>query len=427
MTLLLLGLNHRTAPVEVRERHAVSAGEQLSLTEKLVSSAEFSEAALLCTCNRTELLALSEDFEDAADRLLTCLRHEIGDGTIAAEHVYLLRDRYAVEHVLRVAGGLESMVLGEAQILGQVKEAYRSSVEAGACGPVLHRLFHRTFRAAKRVRSETGLGASVISVARVGVQLAREIFEGFDEKRVVLLGAGEMAESGLIGFRDAGAEDLVILNRTMETAVSLADRYGGQVASIDSLERELGRADILLCSLDVEHPFLAAETLRHAMARRSGRPLLVIDLGIPRNVEPSASEVSDLYLYNLDDLDAASQVGRAQREAQIPRAEGIVEEETERFEAWRESLPLVPTIRQLVERSEALAFEEVLRYTRRIGELSSTDSASLERELERLARGIVAKVLHGPLRTLRFSSSGGWAAYDAEAVNRIFSLDEEDK
>ncbi len=427
MTLLLLGLNHRTAPVEVRERHAVTAAEQLALTEKLVACPEIAEAALLCTCNRTELLALSEDFNEASDRLLACLRHEIGDGTIALDHVYLLRDRYVVEHLFRVASGLESMVLGEAQILGQVKDAYRASVSAKACGPVLHRLFHRTFRSAKRVRSETGLGTSVTSVARVGVELAREIFEGFEEKRVALLGAGEMAESGLLGFRDAGAEDIVVLNRTLATAVSLAERHGGRGVAIDSLEGELGRTDILLTSLQVEIPFLAASMLQRVMALRAGRPLLVIDLGIPRNVEASAGELSDLYLYNLDDLDRVALSGRAKRAAQIPPSERIVEKEAERFEIWRESLPLVPAIRQLVERSESLAFDEVNRHMRRIRELTVGEGAPLERELERMARGIVAKVLHGPLQALRFSGSGGWAAYDAEAVNRIFGLDEEDE
>ncbi|NRA01069.1 MAG: glutamyl-tRNA reductase [Myxococcales bacterium] len=427
MTLVLLGLNHRTAPVEVRERHAVTAAEQLALTEKLVASPEIGEAALLSTCNRTELLALSEHFDEAADRLLACLRHEIGDGTIAVDHVYLLRDRYVVEHLFRVASGLDSMVLGEAQILGQVKEAYRSSVAAGACGPILHRLFHRTFRSAKRVRSETGIGTSVTSVARVGVELAREIFEGFDEKRVALLGAGEMAESGLLGFRDAGAEHIVVLNRTVETAVSLAERHGGKGLAIDSLEEELGRTDILLTSLEVERPFLARSTLERVMPLRAGRPLLVIDLGIPRNVEASAGELSDLYLYNLDDLAGVARAGRVQRETQIPQAEKIVEVETERFEIWRESLPLVPAIRKLVERSESLAFEEVGRHMRRLRELTAAEGMPLERELERIARGIVAKVLHGPLQALRSSGSGGWAAYDAEAVNRIFGLDEENE
>ncbi len=421
MNLLLVGLSHKTAPVALRERYAVGTKELSTLTEKLNQSEILSEAALLATCNRTELLAVARSPQPARERLEHFLHEEIGDGSASADRVYVLGDGEVVSHLFEVAASLDSMVVGEAQILGQVKDAYRAAVEARSCGPVLNRLFQQSFRAAKRVRSETGLAASPVSVARVGVQLAREIFEPFDGKRVLLLGAGAMAESALLGLRDAGATDIVVLNRTESRAASLAARLAASSGPFESLDLELVRADVVLTSLEVEEPLIGVEPLRSSMQRRQGRPLLVIDLGVPRNVAPDAQQLENLYLYNIDDLEHVAEQGRASRGEAVGPALTIVTEERERFERWRAALPLVPTIRELREQAESLARGEAQRTAARL----EGGSGDVAQALDRLAEAIVAKILHQPLQRLRAEAEDG-SGYYAEAIRHLFGLKGDD-
>ena len=421
MNLLLVGLSHKTALVALRERYAVGTKELSTLAEKLNQSEILSEAALLATCNRTELLAVARSPQPARERLERFLHEEIGDGSASADRVYVLGDGEVVSHLFEVAASLDSMVVGEAQILGQVKDAYRAAVEARSCGPVLNRLFQQSFRAAKRIRSETGLAASPVSVARVGVQLAREIFEPFDGKRVLLLGAGAMAESALLGLRDAGATDIVVLNRTESRAASLAARLAASSGPFESLDLELVRADVVLTSLEVEEPFVGVEPLRSSMQRRQGRPLLVIDLGVPRNVAPDAQQLENLYLYDIDDLEHVAEQGRASRGEAVGPALAIVAEERERFERWQAALPLVPTIRELREQAESLARGEAQRTAARL----EGGSGDVAQALDRLAEAIVAKILHQPMQRLRAEAEDG-SGYYAEAIRHLFGLKGDD-
>jgi glutamyl-tRNA reductase len=419
--LLLVGLSHRTAPVEVRERYAVNAPQLATLNEKLIQSRALEEAALLATCNRTELIAVGRSHEPVLAEIRSFLHQEIGDGSATNERVYELVDSEVVAHLFEVSASLDSMVVGEAQILGQVKDAYRAAVAARSCGPVLNRLFQQSFRAAKRVRSETGLAAAPISVARVGVQLAREIFEPFEGKRVLLLGAGEMAESALLGLRDAGASDIVIVNRTASRADKLAAKLAVHSRPFEELEDALAEADVVLTSVQVENPIVNLPTLRSAMERRQGRPLLLIDLGLPRNIDPSAQELENLYLYDIDDLEAVAEQSRASRVEAIGPAREIVAEERTRFERWRIALPLVPTIRELRELAEDLARGEAQRTASRL----RGSSVEIPEALDRLAEAIVAKILHRPLKQLRDEAADG-TGYYAEAVRHLFGLNEDD-
>ncbi len=422
MNLLLVGLSHKTACVAVRERYAVSSSALAAFNEKLVQDDVLDEAALVSTCNRTELLGVGRSPGPALALMQRFLHQVIGDGTAEADRVYELQDAEAVGHLFEVAASLDSMVVGEAQILGQVKDAYRAAVAARSCGPILNRLFQQSFRTAKRVRSETGLAAASISVARVGVQLAHEIFEPFDGKRVLLLGAGEMAESALLGLRDAGARDIVIVNRTAAHADRLAARLAASSSPFEALDEELVRADVVLTSVEVAEPILEKEPLRQAMQRRQGLPLLVIDLGLPRNVDPAAQELENLYLYDIDDLEAVAERGRSSRDRAVAPARAIVAEERARFARWHAALPLVPTIRGLRERAEGLAKSEVQRSASRLG---VTEQVGRE-ALERLAEAIVAKILHRPLQRLRSEAEDG-GAYYAEAVRHLFGLEEEEE
>ena len=413
MNLYLVGLSYRTAPVSVRERYAVAPVHLAERDAKLVREARLDEGALLSTCNRTELIGATREGDHALELMHRFLREELGDGTAAARQVYELRDADVVRHVFRVAGGLDSMVLGEAQILGQVKDAYRAAVAARSVGPVLGRLFQHAFRAAKRVRTETGLGAASVSVARVGVALAREIFEDFAGKRVLLVGAGEMAESALRGLRDSGAHAITVVNRTLGTAVELAARHGGEAQPLEALPAELARADIAICSVQVERPLLGRPELERALAHRRGHPLLVVDLGIPRNVDPAVGALENVYLYDLDDLEATAERGRAQRESAADAAREIARDEADRYLRWLELLPHVPTASELRARLERQVRAELER-------TPGSDPA-------RTAQAVVAKLLHRPLERLRREADQGAAPYYAEALRELFGLDDEEE
>jgi glutamyl-tRNA reductase len=425
MSLLLIGISHRTAPVGIRERYTVAPAALSGLNEKLVQTEEVEEAALISTCNRTEILAVAQTSERGLQGLHAFFQREVGDGSAGPQHFYELREADTVMHVLRVATSLDSMVLGEAQILGQLKQGYRAAVAARSVGPILNRLFQRAFRAAKRVRSGTGLGGSTVSVARVGVHLARQLFESLERKKVLLLGAGEMAESALGGLREAGVEDVVILSRTLEAATRLAGRLSGRPAALDALQVELVSADVVLSSLQLEQPILEPPDLERAMRERQGRPLLIVDLGIPRNVASAVNDVENVYLYDLDDLEDVAARGRADRQAAVEPALEILAQERDRFESWRASLQLVPTIRELQNLANGLGRAEALRLAAQFGE----PLADNHEALSRLAEGIVAKLLHRPLECLRSESAEGGGLYYADAVRRLFGLEvgEEDE
>jgi glutamyl-tRNA reductase len=408
VNLFLVGLSYRTAPVSVRERYAVAPVQLAERDAKLVAEARLDEGALLSTCNRTELLGAARAGDLALEHMHRFLREELGDGSAAPVQIYELKGGEVVRHLFRVAGGLDSMVLGEAQILGQVKDAYRAAVEARSCGPVLGRLFQHAFRAAKRIHSETGLGQSSVSVARVGVTLAREIFEDFAGKRVLLVGAGEMAESALRGLREAGADQISVVNRTLGSAVELAARHGGTAHPLEELPGELARADIAIASVQVERPLLGAAELSRALAHRRGHPLLIVDLGIPRNVDPAVAALENVYLYDLDDLEATAERGRQQRAAAAEAAREIVRQEADHYLRWLAVLPHVPTAREL-----RAWLERVAR-----GELERGGDPEL------IAHSLVAKLLHRPLERLRREADQGSSLYYAQALRDLFGLDD---
>jgi glutamyl-tRNA reductase len=422
MSLLLLGFSHRTAPVEIRERYAVTPAAVTGLDEKLVRDPALEEAVLISTCNRTEILAVSSQPEAALQCLLAFFQGALGDGSAGPQHFYELRETDVVTHLLRVAASLDSMVVGEAQILGQLKQGYRAAVEAGSVGPVLNRLFQCAFRSAKRVRTQTGLGSSVVSVAHVGVHLARQLFESLEGKTVVLLGAGEMAESALRGLQKDGVSDVVILSRTREAAARLERRFSARSGSLGAMHAELANADVLLSSLQVERPILEPSHVEGVMAARHGRPLLMVDLGLPRNVASTVNEVENVYLYDIDDLEQVAEQGRADRQAAVAPALEILLRERDRFERWRASLPLVPTIRALQRMANDVARAEAQRLAGQFGE-ASADNREV---LERLAQGIVAKLLHRPLERLRAESATDGGLYYADAVQMLFGLEGEE-
>jgi len=421
--LLLVGMNHRSAPVEVRERFAVD--DPSPALAKLVASPEIEEAILVSTCNRVEVLVSTREPEAARLRLDAFFRRELAPegevpASLLAECLYHFADGPAVRHVFRVASSVDSLVVGEPQILGQMKDAYRAAVDAGACGVILNRLMTRAFATAKRVRNETRIAERPVSVARVAVDLARQVFERFDDKRAVLVGAGEMIELALEALRGAGLGGVRVVNRTRARAEALAERFDAEPHGLDELEGLLPEADVVLTCIGGDGPLLGREAMSAALRKRRGRPVFVIDIGVPRNVDPSVNELDDVYLFDLDDLAGVAEENAEERRRETVRAEAIVAEEQQNFQGWMSALQAVPTIRDLRERADRIRDAELDRH---LGKLELDDR---QREgVEQLARSIVNKVLHAPLARLRSEAEREEGVAYLEVARTLFGLDDD--
>jgi len=420
--LLLVGMNHASAPIAVRERYAVA--DPRPLLGKLVACEDVEEAVILSTCNRVELCITTHHADSAKHTLMRFFERELAHGAAPPpeleDAIYVHTGRAAAAHVLRVASSIDSMVVGEPQILGQVKDAYRAAVEAGACGPVLSRLFQRAFATAKRVKTETGIAQRPVSVARVAVDLARQIFERFDDKRALLVGAGDMTELALESLVREGLRHVHIANRTRAHAEELASRFGATAHGLDELDALLADADVVLTSIGADEPIITAARARAALASRIRRPLFFIDIGVPRNVHPDVDALENAYLYDVDDLQQVSDRNAEERQREALRAEGIVREEEQRFDGWLVALEAVPTIRHLRERAEAIRASELERALAR----SPRPFAAEERELlEHATRAIVNKLLHPPLARLRAETDREEGIAMLEAARALFGLD----
>jgi glutamyl-tRNA reductase len=423
MKILLVGMNHRTAPVEVRERFAVD--DPLPWLAKLVASPEIDEAVLISTCNRVEVIAAAPALDAGRHRLRSFFHRELGqaaplpharsENAALYEHV----DSDAVRHLFRVAASIDSLVVGEPQILGQVKEAYRVAAEGGACGPLLNRLFASAFAASKRVRNETEIASRPVSMARVAVDLARQIFETLEDKRALLIGAGEMIEMALEALRGAGLAGVAVANRTPERAGELAARFGASAHGLDELPQLLAGSDVVLTSIGVDRPLLDVALFEDALRARRRRPIFAIDLGVPRNVDPAVNQLDDVYLYDVDDLGGVAEANAEERRRETVRAEAIVQEEVERFDGWLSALQAVPTIRRLRARAESIRQGELDKAVAKLG----LDEAQ-QRGVEALTRALVNKVLHAPVSRLREQAEreGGLAYLEAAKV--LFALDD---
>jgi glutamyl-tRNA reductase len=423
MRILLVGMNHRTAPLELRECFAVS--DPAPLLGKLVAGEEIDEAVLLSTCNRVEVVALTRRLEAARLRLRAFFARELaGDAPLPAgrrldDALYEHLDSEAMRHVFRVASSIDSMVVGEPQILRQVKDAYRAALECEACGVVLSRLFQCAFATAKRVRSETRIAERPVSVARVAVELAGRIFESFADKTALLVGAGEMIEAALEALRGEGLAAVRVANRTEAHAGELARRFGASAHGLAELPALLAGSDVVLSCIGGDAPLLGVEAFRDALRERRGRPIFTIDLGVPRNVDPAVNELSDVYLYDLDDLADAAAANADERRRETVRAEAIVLEEQQRFDGWMSALQAVPTIRHLRARAEAVRRRELERAIVRLG----LDEEQ-RRGVEALTRAIVNKLLHAPLSRLREGAEREDALAHLEAARALFALDD---
>lgn len=420
MALVLVGVSHHRAPVELRERVALDRQQAAELSRSLALVA--GEAVCLSTCNRTEIyLAEAEaDAEVAEARAAAALDALSGlEPDALAPAVYRLREEAAALHLFRVAAGLDSLVPGEGEILGQVRAAF----EHGAPGPLLDRLFRQALHAGKKVRSRTAIAESPASVSAAAAVLAQQLFGDLAGRRIVLVGAGKVSELAGRNLLSRGAEIHVVANRTLDRAEDLARRFGAEPMPLAELADELGRADVVVCSTGAPGFVIGAEDMAAAVKGRRGRPLFLIDLAVPRDIDPAVHELDGCYLYNLDDLEAVVAESLAVRRSEAERAESIVAGEAERFQAWLASLEVVPAIASLRARAEEIRAGELARLEGRFERLSAAD----RRAVESLTAGIVNKLLHLPTVRMKQAAVTADGVLYAHAVRHLFGLGEEER
>ena len=392
MTLFALGLNHTTAPLPVRERVVFHVEKLFDALGELTRGKSVAEAAILSTCNRTELYLSAEEPQAAAQWLAEY--HRLSPAEISP-YLYTLPQDRAVRHTFRVAAGMDSMVLGEPQILGQMKEAVRAAQAAGTLGTVLHKLFQRTFAVAKEVRSNTQLGANSVSMAAAAVKLAARIFPSLKDQAILFIGAGEMVELCATHFAAQAPARLTVANRTLERGQSLAHRFNGRAIELRALPEQLQEHDIVVSCTASSLPILGKGLVERALRARKRRPLFMVDLVVPRDIEAEVGELDDVFLYTLDDLEGIVRGNLDARRASLEQAEAIIETQVGQFMHWMRSRAAVPLIRSLREQGEAARRQELERALRL---LQRGDDP--KQVLETLSQGLTNKLLHGPTQAL---------------------------
>ena len=415
-------MSHKTAPVALRERLALPEGRAAGALRELVSDPSIHEAVAISTCNRTELHLVAGNPVEAENVALTALSRQAGiRPTELFGRIYSIRGPEAARHLFGVAAGLDSMIVGEAEVQGQVKRAYELALVEGVTGPISNQLFRDALAAGKRVRTETALGRARTTVSSVAVDLARATLGELATRRVLVLGAGENGELTARALSERGVTTVFIANRRYDRAIGLAQRFGGEAVRFDDLPDELVVADIVVSSTGSPHQILGHEELAVVAEQRGGRPLLLIDIAVPRDIDPSVRSLAGLTLYDMDDLQREVARNLGVREAEATRARAIVDEELERFQRWLAGLDVVPTIAALRERGETIVSRVLGENEPRFDSLSDADRA----RLHAMARSIVGRLLHEPTLRLKRSTAGEPSYVYVQALRELFGLDPE--
>jgi glutamyl-tRNA reductase len=415
MSIVVLGLNHRTAPVEVRERVVFDAPRLPEALHNLCARPGVQEGLIVSTCNRTEVYSVIDGGHAA---LTDWLEDYHQTGHDLGECCYELHGPAAVQHVFAVASGLDSLILGEPQILGQLKDAYRSAHDAGTAGPLLNRLFQATFAVAKRVRTETRVGASAVSVASAGVQLARRIFAGFEQHTALLIGAGEMIELTGRHLHAQGLKRMIIANRSLDRAQDLALEFKASAISLDALDEHLPAADIVISSTASPTPIVTLAATKAAITARRRRPMFMLDIAVPRDIEAGVADLEDVYLYTIDDLRQVVDDNLKARQDEAQEARQLIEGEVARFMSALRTLDAAPIIRDLRARADQTK-AQTLDQARRMIAAGKRDEA-----LEFLANTLTNRLLHAPSRALRLAAEQGDAGL-IDAAHKLYGLDED--
>ena len=414
MSLLVVGVNHRTAPIEIREKLCYGKAEGRSALGLLRNSGMVSEAVILSTCNRTEMY-LVDNSEECVQLVRDALSSRLGNDV--SQYVYVHRDRDAVRHLYSVSSGIDSMILGEAQIHGQVRDAWEDSREES--GAALNRLFQTSLLVGSRVREETGIGRGAASVSSAAVQLSKKIFGSLSGRRAMVLGAGDVAGIALECLRKEGVRVSIVANRTFERAQALAAEHQAVAMHYDECWESLHSVDILLCSTASPHPIVGIGHVAPALAARGDRPLCILDIALPRDVEANVGELENVYLYDLDDLKAAASANLQRRNEDVPAAERIIASEVEKYWQWLAGLAAVPVVTEFRSQMERVRAEELATALKRIGGLSSEQTEAIEH----FSRALMNKFLHEPSVRLRAAAANGRGLGVVDAARYLFALE----
>lgn len=419
MHLIALGLSHHTAPVELREHLAFSSTDASGALVRLAALNEVGEVVLLSTCNRTEVYATVTALEPAAQRLAATLAELRGLSLEQLQpHLYQYQDMEAVRHLFRVAAGLDSMVLGETQILGQVRDAYRQAVDTGVVGKFMHHLMHQALTAAKRGHTETAISEIPVSVSYAAVELAKKLFHSLQGRTVLCIGAGETAELTVRHLVAAGAQRIVVANRTVERAERLAEQFGGRAVPLEAIPAELPATDIIVSSTGAPGYVLTREHLLTALRGRRGRPIFLFDIAVPRDVDPAVGQLEGAFLYDIDDLQQVVAQNLQERAREARRVERILEEELARFQSWLRAQEVVPTIRQLRDKVEAIRQSELQKALNRLPDLNDRE----RKIIEAMTVALVNKILNDPTQQLKRMAEGGEGTEVGAATHLVAEL-----
>ncbi len=419
MNLVLVGLNHKTASVDLREKLAGLLTDLDAAYQHLRKQPAMAELVLYATCNRVESLCATEEPDAAIAHFRAFfVGHKVPPGDLEAS-LYIHRDRDAVQHLFRVAASLDSLVVGEPQILGQIKEAYRQATRHQATGPILNRLLHKTFSVAKRVRRETGIGDHAVSISYAAVTLGRKIFGSLAGKTAVLVGAGEMAELALEHLKSDGVGRIIVANRTLERGRELARQLGGEAITLSELPSELQRPDIVISSTGAPHAIFRPEHGQAFLHRRRNRPMFFIDIAVPRNLDPAIGGIGNVFLYNIDDLKEVVETNWQRRQQEAVKAERLVAAETLKFQEWLATLQVFPTIIALKEKADRICEAELERTMKQLGPLTEEQRQALEV----LTQSITQKLLHDPIIFLKGYHHPQRPTRELDTVRRLFNLD----
>ncbi len=417
--ILNIGLNHRTAPVELRERFALDDKRIQDALSTIRELPCIKEGLFLSTCNRVECLSITDE-PDAAREEIISLMAKIGNVTPdeLSRMIYEYHGMDAVSHIFMVSSSLDSMIMGEPQILGQVKEAYRHAVNAKTSGVVLNRLMHRAFRTAKRVRTETGISDSAVSISYAAVELAKKIFFRLEGKDVLLVGAGEMAELAARHLINNGVDNIYIANRTFERAIQLAEEFNGAAVSFEEIQEYLTQVDIVITSTASPGYVIQYDDVKKAIKKRKGRPLFIIDIAVPRDVEPEVNGITNVYLYDIDELKNVIEINLERRKQEAIKAERIVKEEVIKFQKWLTTLEVVPTIKSLKEKVEQIRTSELKKT---LSQLRDMDPEN-KKLIETLTISITDKILNDPIIMLKRKADRSTRDLFLDITRELFNL-----
>lgn len=422
MRICHVGLNHRSATVELREKLSVPEHEVADVLQHLMSHPPVREVAMISTCNRVEITVVTHDPDAAIANIHKWFAQRSGlPAESLQDKLYTLIGEAAIEHLFSVATGLDSLILGEPQILGQVKASYEHALNAGTAGHILHRLYHCTFAAAKRARSETGIGRLAVNISSCAVDLARHIFGSLEGKTVMIVGAGEMAELAYRHLHANGCTNVLVANRTLEHAQNMAIRFSGHALSLDQLDSYLDAADIVISSTGANTFVILPENVRMAMDKRRGCPILLIDIAVPRDIDPRVGEIDGVYLYDIDDLQMVVDGNLEQRKQEAEKARSLLQSEAQAFLAWLKSLESVPLIRSIQQRAEQIRDEELTKAKSRY--LKHLDAPTLE-AVERFSRALMKRFMHEPMQMLKSLPNDIEGDLLMGAAKKLFGLEQ---